>query len=142
MSLSDMFVWRSKKERERERQKYERFAFPYGESQRREIERLLKELLPKEPGKTAMAVYLLGREGYLGSFKMDDEDRAERTKEESLNGAVYRLSLQLSGRYKAYLPYYLALILADVDIDEKLQYPSAEELRKKAEELKESLGLG
>ena len=141
MSFVDWFAFKSKKQREAEQRKFQRFSFPYGDEQKKCIERLLGELMPKEPAKTAMAIYLLGREGYHGSFKMDAEDRAERTEDESMRGALYVLSNQLKGRYRKYLPYYLALILADSRVDEDLQYPDAASLLKEAESLKESLKL-
>ena len=45
------------------------------------------------------------------------------------------LETQLFGRYKKYIPYYKALVLADMEVDETLNYPTAEELRRRAEEL-------
>ena len=53
-----------------------------------------------------------------------------------MKGALDRLlETQLFGRYRKLLPYYKVLVLADADVDETLNYPSAEELRRRAEEL-------
>ncbi len=140
MGVMDWFVIKSREERAADERRYKRFAFPYGEAQRKEIERLISGLMPSEPSDTAMAVYLMGREGYLGSYKMDEEDRAARSEEEKRAGCIRILKRQLQGRHKKLLPYYMALILADADIDEELRYPDEEELRKRAEELGKELG--
>ena len=136
-SLADMFTFKTRKQRERDAKKFDRWAFPYGEPQRQKIAQLLKELLPKEEAKAAMAVYLMGREAYRGSFKDDAEDLAERTEAKSLRALDYILSVQLFGRYKKFIPYYKALVLADAKVGPELDYPSVEELRRHAEELAE-----
>ena len=136
-SLMDMFVFKTKKQREREAQKFDRWAFPYGLPQRDKLTGLIAELLPKEDQKAALALYLIGRQAYRGSFKDDPEDLAERTEERKMKALDYQLSEQLFGRYKKYIPYYKALVLADAQVDETLNYPSVEELRRMAEELAE-----
>ena len=95
MSIADWFVFKSKKEREAEQKRYRRFAFPYGDEQRARLEEILGELMPSEPRETALAIYLIGREGYRGSFKMDEEDRAERTEEEK-QAAHRRMSWEIA----------------------------------------------
>ena len=45
------------------------------------------------------------------------------------------LETQLFGRYKKFIPYYKVLVLADLKVDETLNYPSVEELRRRAEEM-------
>ena len=136
-TLADLFMFKSAKQRERDAKKFDRWAFPYGEPQRQKVIALIKELLPKEDPKAALAVFLMGREAYLGSFRDDAEDLAERTEERKLRALDYQLSTQLFGRYKKFLPYYKALVLADAKVDESLNYPSVEELRRHAEELAE-----
>ena len=135
MSIADWFVFKSKKEREAEQKRYRRFAFPYGDEQRARLEEIVGELMPSEPRETAMAIYLIGREGYRGSFKMDEEDRAERTEEEKLAEATAALRNMLRGKLMDLLPLYLAVVIADAGVDERLQYPSIEELRRLAGEL-------
>ena len=136
-SLADMFTFKTRKQRERDAKKFDRWAFPYGDPQRQKLIAILKELLPKEDPKAALAVYLMGREAYKGSFKDDAEDLAERTEERKLRALDYILKEQLFGRYKKFIPYYKALVLADAQVDETLNYPSVEELRRRAEELAE-----
>ena len=136
-SLADMFTFKTRKQRERDAKKFDRWAFPYGDPQRQKLIGILKELLPKEDPKAALAVYLMGREAYKGSFKDDAEDLAERTEERKLRALDYILKEQLFGRYKKFIPYYKVLVLADAHVDETLNYPSVEELRRRAEELAE-----
>ena len=136
-SFMDMFSFKTRKQRERDAKKFDRWAFPYGDPQRQKLIGILKELLPKEDPKAALAVYLMGREAYKGSFKDDAEDLAERTEERKLRALDYILKEQLFGRYKKFIPYYKVLVLADAHVDETLNYPSVEELRRRAEELAE-----
>ena len=135
--FADWFTFKTPKQREREAKKFDRWAFPYGEPQRQKLMELVKELLPKEDPKAAMAVYLMGREAYRGSFKDEEEDLAERTEERKLRALDYQLKTQLFGRYKKFIPYYKVLVLADAQVDETLNYPSVEELRRRAEEIAE-----
>ena len=136
-SLMDMFTFKTAKQREREARNFDRWAFPYGLEQREKLVQILKALLPKEDPKAALAVYLMGREAYRGSFKDDAEDLAERTEERKLRALDYTLKEQLFGRYKKFIPYYKVLVLADSQVDETLNYPSVEELRRRAEEIAE-----
>ena len=136
-SLMDLFAFKTPKQREREAKKYDRWAFPYGEAQRQKLTEIIRQLLPKEDPKAAMALYLIGRQAYRGSFQDDAEDLAERTEERKLRALDYQLSEQLFGRYKKFIPYYKVLVLADAQVDETLNYPSVEELRRRAEEMAE-----
>ena len=134
-SFADVFSFKTRKQRERDAKNFNRWAFPYGDPQRQKLIEILKELLPKEDPKAALAVYLMGREAYRGSFKDDAEDLAERTESYKLHALDILLKNQLFGRYKKFIPYYKALVLADAQVDETLNYPSVEELRRRAEEL-------
>ena len=96
---------------------------------------LIRQLLPKEDPKAAMAVFLMGREALRGSFKDDPEDLAERTEQNKMDALDHILANQLFGRYKKFIPYYKVLVLADLKVDETLNYPSVEELRRQAESM-------
>ena len=134
-SIADWFTFKTAKQRAREEKQFARWAFPYGDAQKEKISQIIKELLPKEDPKAALSVFLMGREAYRGSFRDDPEDLAERTQENQMKALDQILTNQLFGRYKKFIPYYKALILADLDVDETLNYPSVEELRRRAEEL-------
>lgn len=135
MGFGEWFTFKSAKQRAREEKLFARWAFPYGDGQKAKIDAIIKELLPKEDPRSAMAVFLMGRQAYRGSFKDDPEDLAERTKEDQMAALDKMLAQQLFGRYKKFIPYYKVLVLADLDVDETLNYPSVEELRRRAEAL-------
>ena len=134
-SIAEWFTFKSAKQRAREEKQFARWAFPYGEAQKEKVLELIRQLLPKEDPKAAMAVFLMGREALRGSFKDDPEDLAERTEQNKMNALDATLATQLFGRYKKFIPYYKALILADLEVDETLNYPSVEELRHRAEKM-------
>ena len=134
-SIADWFTFKTAKQRARDERNYARWAFPYGEPQKEKLTQLIRELLPKEDPKAALSVFLMGREAYRGSFRDDPEDLAERTQQNKMKALDATLASQLFGRYKKFIPYYKALILSDLEVDETLNYPSVEELRHRAEEL-------
>ena len=135
MGFSEWFTFKSAKQRAREEKQFAKWAFPYGDAQKEKVLDIICQLLPKEDPKAAMAVFLMGREALRGSFKDDPEDLAERTEQNKMDALDHILGLQLFGRYKKFIPYYKALILADLEVDESLNYPSVEELRRRAEEM-------
>ena len=132
-SISEWFTFKSAKQRAREEKQFARWAFPYGEAQREKVQELIRQLLPKEDPKAALAVFLLGREALRGSFQDDPEDLAERSEQSKMAALDRTLENQLFGRYRKFIPYYKVLVLADLEVDETLNYPSAEELRRRAE---------
>ena len=134
-SIADWFTFKSAKQRARDERNFARWAFPYGEAQKEKIIQLIRELMPKEDPKAALSVFLMGRQAYRGSFRDDPEDLAERTEQDKMAALDQILQTQLFGRYKKYIPYYKVLVLADLSVDENLNYPTAEELRRQVEEL-------
>ena len=133
-SIADWFTFKSAKQRARDERNFARWAFPYGDAQKEKILELIRELMPKEDPKAALSVFLMGRQAYRGSFRDDPEDLAERTKQDQMDALDAVLANQLFGRYKKFIPYYKVLVLADLDVDERLNYPSAGELCRRAEE--------
>lgn len=133
-SIADWFTFKTAKQRARDERNFARWAFPYGDAQREKITELIRELMPKEDPKAGLSVFLMGRQAYRGSFRDDPEDLAERTAQDQMNALDQVLENQLFGRYKKLIPYYKELVLADLEVDESLHYPSAQELRRRAEE--------
>jgi len=134
-SIAEWFTFKSAKQRAREEKQYARWAFPYGDAQKEKVTQIIRELLPKEDPKAALALFLMGRQAYRGAYNDDPEDLEERTEDNKIAALDRLLATQLFGRYKKYIPYYRVLVLADLDVDETLNYPSADELRRRAEEL-------
>lgn len=131
--IADWFTFKTAKQRARDEKNFARWAFPYGDAQKEKILQIIRELLPKEDPKAALSVFLMGRQAYRGSFRDDPEDLAERTQQDQMDALDQILRNQLFGRYKKYIPYYKVLVLADHNVDETLNYPSVEELRRQAE---------
>ena len=134
-SIADWFTFKTAKQRERDERNYARWAFPYGDAQKETVLQLIRELMPKEDPRAALSVFLMGRQAYRGSFRDDPEDLAERTSQDQMDALDAVLANQLFGKYKKFIPYYKVLVLADAQVDETLNYPSVEELRRRAEEL-------
>ena len=134
--IAGWFTFKTAKQRAREEKQFARWAFPYGEAQKEKVSSMIRQLMPKEDPKTGMAIFLMGREALRGSFQDDPEDLAERTEADKMEALDKLLDRQLFGQYRKFKPYYKVLILADLDVDETLNYPSVEELRRRAEELK------
>ena len=134
-SIADWFTFKTAKQRARDERNYARWAFPYGDAQKEMILQLIRELMPKEDPRAALSVFLMGRQAYRGSFRDDPEDLAERTSQDQMNALDAVLANQLFGKYKKFIPYYKVLVLADLEVDETLNYPTAEELRRRVEEM-------
>ena len=132
-NIAEWFTFKSAKQRAREEKMFARWAFPYGDAQKEKVSQIIRELMPKEDPRSGLAVFLMGRQAYRGSFKDDPEDLAERTEEDKMAALDKMLENQLFGKYKKFIPYYKVLVLADVEVDERLNYPSVEELRRRAE---------
>ena len=135
MGFGEWFTFKTAKQRAREEKMFARWAFPYGDAQKEKVSQIIRELMPKEDPKAALSVFLMGRQAYRGSFRDDPEDLAERTKQDQMDALDAVLANQLFGRYKKFIPYYKVLVLADLEVDETLNYPSAEELRRRVEEM-------
>ena len=124
-----LFTWKSKATQEKEQETYEKWAFPYGQQQRDNLQKLLLEVYPKESVPTTLIPFLTCKELYESVL----------TKAGSRDGAV-DLMINKQKKYKQILKKktmstYLALVLADADIDEQCEYPTAEEIKKRALEL-------
>jgi len=124
-----MFQWKSKEQREKEAREYATWAFPHGEKQKENLGALILELKPKASLPLSMASFLTCKELY------------ERTLEssESRESAVEKM-LNAIGNYNQLIksdemPMYLALVLADADLDEECEYPAIEEIRVRIQEL-------
>lgn len=128
------FLFKSKEERERESRDMEASSYPFGKKQRQTVLVLLKELLPEEPEALAQTIFLIGKRAYR-----QDKERAVYDPalplNERLPGTFRVLGKQLFGRHREKMPRYLALILADDEVDETLRYPSKTELLCMAQEL-------
>ncbi len=124
--------FKTKRTRERDAREYEQWAFPFGNRQRDMISKILKELLPNEDEKVALVCFLTAKEivSQVHQIMFLPEHHAY----------AYASMLHDFTRYKRMFrpketrSLYCALAVADLEIDENLDYPSAEELQKRADE--------
>ena len=127
MSFGEFFTIKSLRQKQREQEQYNRWAFPYGQAQLERVRGLILELMPDEK-KMGIAIYLIGREAYQNA-----EGQA------ALIEAYEAMISMLTGRHRQKVFLFLALIQADAEIDENLQYPDGDTLRREAKYLEETL---
>ena len=127
----NLFRFRSKKQQEKEMREYAAWAFPYGQAQRERIANLLSQLVPKEDAAIAMVIFLTGKEAFCDR-EGDWEEGVERNPLLDAADALRRSGMRVN---KQHVPLYLALILADSQVDEELRYPEAGELLDMARKL-------
>jgi len=124
-----LFSWKSRETQQKEQEAYAKWAFPYGQRQRDRLEALVHSLYPKESLPSVLIPFLTCKELYERHLKQAG----------SVDGAVDML-LNNSKKYKHLLKKkdittYAALVVADADVDDSCEYPSADEIRAAAQEL-------
>ena len=134
MALEE-FAWfglqfKSKAQREKEAQEYAKWAFPYGDIQKDNLTALIDELQPKELSTPMfLTSYLTCKE--LFEKILESSESRESAADKMINDV---------GSYGQLIKYHempmlLALVLADADLDEKCEYPPADDMRVKIQEL-------
>ena len=127
------FPWltfKSKAQRKKEEEAYAAWAFPFGARQQEMVRELLRQLLPKEDTSLAMMHFLLGKEAFCDKDEESQDPHRNPLQDaaRALRGGGFRCR-------KQDLPVYLALIVADSRVDERLLYPDAAELQAAAQQL-------
>ena len=126
---SGIFSWKSKEEQKREQDEYAAWAFPYGQNQRDILEALLRGVFPKINIQIALISFLTCKELYEKALKRSgsrDEAKAELFNKQSSYKNIIK---------KKDMPMYVALVLADEEIDEQCVYPTADVILTNAREL-------
>jgi len=130
--FGNLFTWKSAADRKSEQIAYEKWAFPYGEKQRDNLKSLLKAIFKKDDG-FILFIYLTCKELYENT--LEDSGSRDQTIRELVNGRKSnRLQLIKQLKQNEWLTY-IALVLADENVDESCEYPSADEIILKAQEL-------
>ncbi|MCL2227943.1 MAG: hypothetical protein FWB97_10045 [Oscillospiraceae bacterium] len=132
MALSDisLFQWKRKAEMEREQVEYEKWAFPYGEKQRENLQALLFAVFPKRDVPSTLIPFLTCRELYETALK-----HTGRASDEIIDMLINKQRKYKSIIKKKDMTTLIALVLADAAVDERAEYPSAEVIHHRAEEL-------
>ena len=124
-----MFSWKSKETQEKEQEEYARWAFPFGQNQRDNIEKLLKELFPKDMAAMTLISFLTCKELYENAMKRNGS-RGEAIAQIINEQRKYRQIIK-----KKDIASYIAIVIADADIDELCEYPAAEEILASAQKI-------
>jgi len=124
-----LFTWKSKATQEREQEEYEKWAFPYGEKQREKLQALLLSVYPKETIPTTLIPFLTCKELFELTVKKSG------SRESAIDLLINKQKKYKQILKKKDMTTYLALVLADANIDENCGYPSAEEIFARASEL-------
>ncbi|NMA25071.1 MAG: hypothetical protein GX936_05320 [Clostridiales bacterium] len=129
MGLGDFnfFIWKSKAQIQKEQEEYEKWAFPYGQPQREKLVKLMLEIFPKENEATVLIPFLTCKELFCNLAKTPD----------LVDAAINKLLTDIK-KYKRIIrkqdmPTYVALVVADSKVDERLEYPTAQEIKDMAE---------
>ena len=121
--------FKSQAEIKKQQDEYNIWAFPYGQQQRTAIEARLKELLPKESPQFLMFGYLTCREFYEKYMEQSDTGEFD----------IVKFSEMLRKRRnvinRKHVHVYIALVLADKNINENCEYPPANEIMAHAERI-------
>jgi len=124
-----LFTWKSKATQQREQEEYEKWAFPYGKEQREKLQALLLAIYPKESIPNTLIPFLTCKELYEGALKK------AANSEEAIDTLLNKQKKYKQILRKKDMPTFIALVLADAEIDEQCEYPSADEIRARALEL-------
>jgi len=126
----NIFSWKNKTTREREQEEYKKWAFPYGEAQQRNLESLLLSLFPGETVSTTLIPFLTCKE--LFETALRDNDHSTANAIDMLLNSMKKYKRVIR---KNEMSTYVALVMADREIDERSEYPSADVILKQKEEL-------
>lgn len=125
--FGDWFTKDSKEDRAKNIANINATNFVYGENQKEKIKEILKDLIEKEDKEMKLFNYLTCKaEVYKKHNNVQD----------NIADIVYDFKGKIIGNKKQ-MYKYLALVEADLKVDESLNYPSIDELNKRAVELKE-----
>jgi len=123
-----IFAWKSKATQQREQEEYEKWAFPYGEKQRENLQTLLLSVYPKESVPTTLIPFLTCKELYEDLLKKSSRD-------ETVDTLINKQKKYKRIIKKQDMTTYIALVQADAGIDESCEYPSADDIRERAQQL-------
>ena len=115
--IQRMFDNRSKDEKERDYDAFSQRVFPFGDEQKNKVGDLLETLFPKEKRKYLLLHYILIKD----PLTLNEKDDYELIEKKANKRKVVKITPEFKATIKA-------LVLADLAIDEKLNYPTPEEL--------------
>lgn len=133
MDFRDFLGIKSSEEIKREREEYDAKAFPFGEKEKEIVTNILKELFKDEYDDIALFNYLIARQE---AFRHLDNTNRVIT-EDGIIQTYKTLKKTVRRKFEDHKKLYIALAEANLFIDENLNFPSIEQLTKRAEEIQE-----
>ncbi|MCL2124540.1 MAG: hypothetical protein FWH33_00945 [Oscillospiraceae bacterium] len=124
-----LFTWKSKATQAKEQEDYEKWAFPYGEKQRENLQALLHDVYPKETAAGTLIPFLTCKELYEGLL------RKTNSVDETLEVLINKQKKYKQLIRKKEMTTYIALVQADAKVGESCEYPPVEAIRARVEEL-------
>lgn len=124
--FGNWFSKESKEEHDRNIAKINETNFIYGNDHKEKIKEVLNQLIEKEDKEMKLYNYLTCK-----AIVMKNHDDVQN----NIGSIYYEFKKQIIGNKKQ-LFKYIALVEADLKVDEKLEYPSIDELNKRALVLK------
>ena len=124
-----IFTWKSKATQQKEQEDYGKWAFPYGEKQREALQELLLGIYPKETIPTTLIPFLTCKELYEGLLNKTG------SREAAVDTLINKQKKYKQIIKKKTMVTYLAVVLADADIDERCNYPSTDIIMQTVQEL-------
>ena len=124
-----LFTWKSKAAQESEQEEYAKWAFPFGENQRENLEALLLSLFPGKSVPETLIPFLTCKELYEGTLKKCGSG------EKALDVLINKQKNYKQIVKKKELTTFLALVLADAKVGEDCVYPGIDKIREHILEL-------
>ena len=130
-------TFRNKEQRERDKEEYEAWAFPYGQAQADAIAAILKELFPKEKPQMSLVSFLTAKE--IFGNKVSDWYYSPEFHEKALKQIKKDLK-----RFRNLFPkgtdmLYMGAAMVDRSVGPELNYPGIDVIHATASRLKEEL---
>ena len=124
-----LFTWKSKATQEREQEEYAKWAFPYGEKQREKLQALLLAVYPNESVPTTLIPFLTCKELFEAVLKKCG------SRDAALDTIINKQKKYKRIIHKKDMTTYIALVMADAEIDDQCEYPGVDEIRARVQEL-------
>lgn len=131
MGLIDQ-LFKTKEQREEDLKHYYAWAYPFGDEHKVKIEELIHNFVSDEDPKFAVYNYLVTRQQLAPSTY----DGKYVVSEDKFKSVIKKLKKDVVSKGKKNMHKYMALVEADLVIDENFNYPSLEQLENRANEIK------
>lgn len=125
-------LFKTKEQRDTDINNYYEWAYPYGEEHKKKIDELVRKFVTDEDPKYAIYNYLVCRQ-YLAPHRYEGKYVVEN---DEFIFASKKLKKDYIAKGRKAMHKYMALVEADLMIDENFNYPSLEQLEARANQIK------